>query len=448
VNGFVRRDLLRAMRLTFLLALLAVVVNSMFEIAAAAVTPAVVALGCSALLVIFGLRVVEYRLVRPVPAWADGLEIVALLALVLSLRSIDSVLVTLFHLVMFRGAVSRLGRLLPILAGYCGIWIVAAQLIQIPIDSGAIVSLPVVGLLVYGMRVLLLRLQEQHRAHRAMLEAVLRQLPFPVIVTDKAGGIVLINPAATGVTGWSSESEHVLSELDFRGVDGQRIDLRAMATTVADTGSGAAGLEGTLTRADGSASNLVVDTVPMAESGHDAGVVFAFLDITAQRLYEEHLHYMAYHDALTGLPNRAFLWERLSAVQTTSVPYAVLVIDLNDFKLVNDTLGHQIGDELLRGVAQRDTVARLGGDEFAVLLTDGRTSDAHAVAESIRASFIEPFVLSCGPIVGGGTVGVGLSAPGLTADEVVASADAAMYSTKPHSRRQPRNRTGSDTRIG
>jgi diguanylate cyclase (GGDEF)-like protein len=181
--------------------------------------------------------------------------------------------------------------------------------------------------------------------------------------------------------------------------------------------------------------------MPVDLGGHP-GVVLGLLDITAQRLYEEHLQYTAYHDTLTGLPNRALLWQGLEAAQRSGSPYAVLLIDLDGFKAVNDTLGHQTGDELLQEVARRlrqvggtgATVARLGGDEFAVLLPPECPSDAETVVAAVRDCFAHPFALSVGPIEARGTVGFAVGAPGQPADETVAAADRAMYRAKPRAR--------------
>ncbi|MGX6606636.1 GGDEF domain-containing protein [Micromonosporaceae bacterium Da 78-11] len=167
--------------------------------------------------------------------------------------------------------------------------------------------------------------------------------------------------------------------------------------------------------------------------------------MTAQRAYEQHLHKAAYFDMLTGLPNRRLLWERINLVCSTDVPYAVLLIDLNDFKAVNDVLGHQVGDELLAGVArriqaavdERATVARFGGDEFAVLLPHMSTAEAEVAAQVVKDSFRRP---AAAQLRSGGGQGVGLAVaePGETPDQVIAKADAAMYLAKSSNRRRTR----------
>jgi diguanylate cyclase (GGDEF)-like protein len=182
-------------------------------------------------------------------------------------------------------------------------------------------------------------------------------------------------------------------------------------------------------------TQVVVETVPT-----EHGTIVALLDVTARRSYEERLEHAAYHDPLTGLPNRALLWERFAAV--ADGPYAVLLVDLDGFKAVNDTYGHQAGDELLCQVAARlrhacgaeATVARLGGDEFAVLLPGARAELATATAMAIRGVFDWPAPLSTGPVPVGGSIGYALGGPGRSLDEVFAGADAAMYADK-HGRR-------------
>jgi diguanylate cyclase (GGDEF)-like protein len=186
--------------------------------------------------------------------------------------------------------------------------------------------------------------------------------------------------------------------------------------------------------AAGELAYVTAETVPM-----DGGTVVGLLDVTAQRLYEEQLHHAAYHDPLTGVANRAQLGQRLETAQRGGSPYAVVLLDLDGFKQVNDTLGHVAGDELLRGIARRladavgpsVTVARLGRDEFAVLLVDAGPGDAEAAAAAVRGCFSRPFPLRGGPLPAGGTVGFAMARPGQSPDGVLAAADRAMYREKP-----------------
>jgi len=161
----------------------------------------------------------------------------------------------------------------------------------------------------------------------------------------------------------------------------------------------------------------------------------------AQR--EEQLRHQAFHDGLTGLANRALFRDRLEHAVDLHArdlrPVSLLFLDLDDFKVVNDTLGHAAGDQLLIRVAERlrgttragDTVARLGGDEFAVLLEDG--ADPFASAQRITDALKSPFDLGHQHVSAGVSVGVVELAPadsGVNADELLARADTAMYSAK------------------
>jgi diguanylate cyclase (GGDEF)-like protein len=158
---------------------------------------------------------------------------------------------------------------------------------------------------------------------------------------------------------------------------------------------------------------------------------------------EAQLRHQAFHDALTGLANRALFQDRLGHALDLHArdlrPLSVLFLDLDDFKVVNDTLGHGAGDELLVRVAERlvaavrhgDTVARLGGDEFAVLLEDG--GDPLAVAAAVEAALQPAFMLQSTPVTARASIGVVAVDPAdarTTAEELLAKADTAMYTAK------------------
>jgi diguanylate cyclase (GGDEF)-like protein/PAS domain S-box-containing protein len=167
-------------------------------------------------------------------------------------------------------------------------------------------------------------------------------------------------------------------------------------------------------------------------------------DITQHKLTEERIQRVAHHDSLTGLPNRLLFEDRLeqaiSLARRNSRHFALLYLDLDKFKPVNDTLGHAVGDELLKEVALRirrqvresDTVARMGGDEFTVILHDvARREDAQIVAGKIAAAFAAPFQLGPHRVVIGTSVGIAVyPEDAQAADELVPAADAAMYSAK------------------
>jgi diguanylate cyclase (GGDEF)-like protein/PAS domain S-box-containing protein len=298
------------------------------------------------------------------------------------------------------------------------------------------------------------RADEHNHAERTRMQTVLAGLPSPVIVTDQAGAVVLANPAATELTGWSTASHQALNQLDIRDTQGTPIDLPQLTATTRQTEQRLEPLIAKITRPDETYSQITVEAVPLAkQAGHIPGVVIALVDITAQQMYEEHLHHVAYHDGLTGLPNRALLWQRINTTVNNAVPYAILLIDLDGFKTINDNLGHHIGDELLQGVGNRlrliggetATTARLGGDEFAILLPNAGLDEATSVAASVRNCFTNPFTLSCGPVHGGGSVGIAIANPGQSPDDVLQQADQQMYRSKPRSRQQTRTQTPETT---
>ncbi|HEX8139589.1 MAG TPA: EAL domain-containing protein [Pyrinomonadaceae bacterium] len=157
------------------------------------------------------------------------------------------------------------------------------------------------------------------------------------------------------------------------------------------------------------------------------------------------LHHAAFHDALTGLPNRALLIEKLGlaierAERRNGFQFAVLFLDLDRFKNVNDSLGHTIGDELLTTIARRlensvrevDTVARLGGDEFAILLEGIKTSeDAVYMAERVQKELTTPFILSSHEVFTATSIGIALSTAGYEhPEDILRDADTAMYRAK------------------
>jgi diguanylate cyclase (GGDEF)-like protein len=174
-------------------------------------------------------------------------------------------------------------------------------------------------------------------------------------------------------------------------------------------------------------------------------VVVAHEDITPRKAAEEQILHEASHDALTGLPNRALLADRLGravdrAKRSDPSAFAVLFLDLDGFKVVNDSLGHMAGDELLVGIGRRlagcvrggDTVARLGGDEFAILVTDVHDpADVLRLADRVQQALSLPFALGGHEVFTSASVGIAFSDPRYDRPvEVLRDADTAMYRAK------------------
>jgi diguanylate cyclase (GGDEF)-like protein/PAS domain S-box-containing protein len=173
-------------------------------------------------------------------------------------------------------------------------------------------------------------------------------------------------------------------------------------------------------------------------------VLVAVIDITERKQAEARIAHMAHHDALTDLPNRVLFRERmaeaLSKRTRTGNSVGTLCLDLDNFKLVNDTLGHPIGDQLLEAVAERiacvvrkgDTAARLGGDEFAILVPDVKAPDELAVlAQRLIAAVGEPYLIEGHAVTIGTTVGIAVApVDGDCADRLLRNADLALYRGK------------------
>jgi diguanylate cyclase (GGDEF)-like protein len=176
----------------------------------------------------------------------------------------------------------------------------------------------------------------------------------------------------------------------------------------------------------------------------DGGWVATHEDITERRRAEEQIAHMARHDALTGLPNRILLTERLGGALTAAASrnemLAVLYLDLDHFKGVNDTLGHSVGDELLKAIAERlrtcidetDTVARLGGDEFAIIQTNLESpSEAAMLARLICDAIKEPYDLGGHVVIADTSIGIAIGPnDGSHVDALLKNADMALYGAK------------------
>ncbi|MFE5297162.1 aminotransferase class I/II-fold pyridoxal phosphate-dependent enzyme [Streptomyces sp. NPDC056632] len=173
------------------------------------------------------------------------------------------------------------------------------------------------------------------------------------------------------------------------------------------------------------------------------GLVLTLRDVTEQRKLERELTHRAFHDSLTGLPNRVLLLERIERAllrgRREATLTCMLFVDLDDFKVVNDTMGHSVGDELLVAVARRltsvlrltDTAARLGGDEFAVLIEGAREpGDAEVLAAEIVNTLSQPFQLTDGAVSVSTSVGVATVLDSAHAEELLGHADLALYAAK------------------
>ena len=199
-----------------------------------------------------------------------------------------------------------------------------------------------------------------------------------------------------------------------------------------------------LLRPSGEVRNVRVLAAPViVGTDEPSSFVVTVQDVTEEVAATDALAFQAMHDSLTGLPNRALFLDRLGVelahAARSGSDLAVMFLDLDGFKVVNDGMGHQAGDELLQAVAARfldvvragETVARLGGDEFTFIFHDVRGADrAAAVGKRILDTLSEPSVIGGHEVVVTGSIGIVLPGPGARADAVLRDADAGMYRAK------------------
>ena len=286
---------------------------------------------------------------------------------------------------------------------------------------------------------------------RKLTEQLYGRAQLAAIVESSDQAILSLSPDMV-VTTWNPGAERLYGYTAEEAV-GRRVDfLLAPTRTVADTilrrvvaGERIAAHETTVRIKDGSIIPISVSASPIVDdAGTLVGVCSIAEDIRARTALEARLHYQAFHDPLTGLANRTLLKDRLEhalARQARSgAALGVLLLDLDDFKSINDSLGHRAGDELLVSVAERlrgctreaDTLARLGGDEFAVLLEDlPDRGEAVQVAERIIESLSSRFTYEGRAFPVSASVGLAFAEGGTAPlDDVLRDADVAMYLTK------------------
>lgn len=287
---------------------------------------------------------------------------------------------------------------------------------------------------------------------KARAEVTLNSISDAVIGTDMNGNVDYLNVAAEKMTGWQREEARgkpisvVMQIIKGATREPQRNpielvlekdqEMKLMAGTI-------------LIRRDGKECAIEDSAAPIHDSnGQLSGAVIVFHDITDAQAMALKMAYLAQHDFLTNLPNRVLLNDRIThaivVAERRNSHLAVMYLDLDNFKQINDSLGHCIGDRLLQSVAQRlsacvrrsDTVSRQGGDEFVVLLSeDNNAEDAALTAQKILTAMSMPHVLDEHQLRV--TTSIGIStypADGLNAEALVKNADSAMYQAKERGR--------------
>jgi diguanylate cyclase (GGDEF)-like protein/PAS domain S-box-containing protein len=279
-------------------------------------------------------------------------------------------------------------------------------------------------------------------------QITLNSIGDAVITTDISGNITYLNQVAELMTGWSDKaaSGRPFAEV-FQIVDGDTHETVQNPMQLAVTQDETVRLISNcvLIRRDGSESAIEDSTAPIhSRKGQVIGAVMVFHDVSEARAMARKMTHLAQHDPLTDLPNRLLLDDRITQAISLSrrqgKHLALLFLDLNGFKHINDSLGHEIGDKLIQLVARRtvacvrssDTVSRLGGDEFVVLLPEvGDGRDAGTTAEKILTALAEPYVITERDLHMSGCIGISIyPEDGHDAHTLIKNADTAMYQAK------------------
>lgn len=287
-------------------------------------------------------------------------------------------------------------------------------------------------------------LQQRSESH---FRSLIQNASDVILVVDAGLRVVYQTPSVEAVLGYRTEDVQDQPVLDLFCADDAShagfVLTRALRSDRMDPVRAESSAEWQVRHADGRILRVEVTCRNLLDDPSVNGLVLTLRDVTDRRVLEEELKHLAFHDSLTGLPNRALFLDRVEhALQRRGheeEKLAVMLIDLDDFKLVNDTRGHATGDALLVAVAERlrscmraeDTAARLGGDEFAVL-TEGLPSaeEARALAERVLTALRDPYGIADEPITVRASVGVATSKFASEAAELLRQADLAMYAAK------------------
>jgi diguanylate cyclase (GGDEF)-like protein/PAS domain S-box-containing protein len=276
----------------------------------------------------------------------------------------------------------------------------------------------------------------------ATLEALYRASPLPLVALDTQGRVTHWSLAAEKMFGW--KEEEVLGRPLPIFPDNRQREVEKIQSRLLD-GESIAGLEQYPFRRDGNRIPALLFASPFRDSGNRiSGAALVLMDVTEQRKLQKRMAYLAYHDPLTGLSNRGHLKERfnqeMSRAYRTKTRIALCLIDLDRFKLVNDTFGHPAGDELLCQIAVRllgfvrgtDLVCRPGGDEFLVMLNDIKDLDAlTVVARKIQNLFADSFLLEGKSFKITASIGISVYPDdGTNIHQLFKNADNAMYHAK------------------
>ncbi len=296
------------------------------------------------------------------------------------------------------------------------------------------------------------RLSRQLAEDKERAQVTLASIGDAVIVTDTRGQVDYMNAVAERMTGWPlaeargrpmQEIFVIVNEMTRHPVPNpiEEVFLKGAIVGLAN--------HTVLIARDGSERAIEDSAAPVRnEEGEITGAVLVFHDATGQKAAQREIEHLAYHDHLTGLPNRRLLQDRIDKAISHAARHeeklAVMFIDLDRFKIINDTLGHEYGDQLLINAAERlrscvreeDTIARTGGDEFVVLVTDiDEVKHVAGVAQKILDAMSKPYQIMGSELRSTPSIGISVFPDdGRSIDILMKHADVAMYHVKEHGR--------------
>ena len=287
---------------------------------------------------------------------------------------------------------------------------------------------------VIGLRVDITEMKQREASFRLLFDGN----PVPMIICNPADArIISANASAVSHYGYGRPEFETLTLRDIQAFD---VDLPWGGNSAEGEGASRTWKH---VKADGSLIDIAIYARTLTYDGHPA-VLLALIDITERKRAEARLSFVAQHDALTGLPTRSLLRRRIDEVlsrgRRTGEKTALLLLDVDNFKIINDTLGHDVGDELLRNVTRRirsslreeDAVARLGSDEFAIIQSPvSRPEDVVLLATRLIDAVSHPYLFNGQSVVVGASIGIAMSpGDGEDSDNLLKSADMALSRAK------------------
>ncbi|MCU1396529.1 MAG: sensor-containing diguanylate cyclase/phosphodiesterase [Ilumatobacteraceae bacterium] len=281
------------------------------------------------------------------------------------------------------------------------------------------------------------RMWEVAGGDAARLQQIVQHSPSITMLLDADGLVASVNVAFTRLLGHDPSKVVGMPLASF--VEARSLPHLQRALEQLRAADRRASVELSMRTTHGEARPIRFELADLLDDPVVHGIIASGSDISELRLVRQELEFIARHDPLTGLANRSLLIQWLDEILAAAPKVAVLFIDLDRFKPINDLYGHDVGDAVLRQVAKRlleavrvgDMVARVGGDEFVALAVDvDDWSDARELADRIESSLGLPYLLDVGPVKIGASVGVSLADPSSTVSTLLAAADVQMYHAK------------------